>query len=142
MSRMRRVMLFCLTTGLSGLAFALPAGAQDVARGTRVPHVIVITLVDRPGAVPFVFEPARFTAQRGDTLRFVQGSTTMHNVRFKTQAKGAKLGAVAIGPYLTAKGQTHDIVVDSRFVEGTYELVCDPHETIGMHGTLTVLGGR
>ncbi len=48
----------------------------------------VISLVERPGTMPFAFEPANFTAQRGDTLRFVQASATMHNVRFKTQLPG------------------------------------------------------
>ena len=125
-----------------GLAIAVPAGAQNVAPpSAAVPHVIVVSLVERPGTMLFAFEPANFTAQRGDTLRFVQTSATMHNVRFKTQPKGAKLGGAAISPYLTTKGQTYTIVVDSRFSEGKYELVCDPHEAIGMHGFLTVRGG-
>ena len=121
-------------------AIALPVGAQIVAPGVPVPHVIVVSIVDRLGTIPFAFEPANFTAQRGDTLRFVQASATMHNVRFKTQPKGAKLGAAAISPYLTNKGQTYTIVVDSRFVEGKYELVCDPHVATGTHGFLTVRG--
>jgi len=124
----------------SGIAMALPAGAQSVVPSAPVPHVIVVSLIERAGAIPFAFEPANFTAQHGDTLRFVQASATMHNVRFMTQPKGAKLGAAAISPYLTTKGQTYTIVVDSRFGEGKYELVCEPHEAIGMHGFLTVLG--
>ena len=154
MSRMRFVISACLFLflGCAGKSaqippyvwlpdIALPAGAQNVAPGATVPHVIVVSLVERPGTMPFAFEPANFTAQRGDTLRFVQASATMHNVHFKTQPKGAKLGAAAISPYLTTKGQTYTLVVDSRFSEGKYELVCDPHEAIGMHAFLTVRGG-
>ena len=133
----RLVVSACLA---SGLAIALPAGAQKVAHGAPAPHVIVVRLVDRPGTMPFAFEPANFTAQRGDKLRFVQASATMHNVHFKTQPKGAKLGGAAISPNLTTKGQTYTILVDSRFAEGKYEFVCDPHEAIGMHGFLTVRG--
>ena len=70
----------------------------------------------------------------------MQLANTIHNVHFKTQPKGARLGAAAISPYLTTKGQTYNIVVDSRFAEGTYEIVCDPHETIGMHAFLIVQG--
>lgn len=141
MSRMHFVIRACLASSLaSGLAISLPAGAQNVAPGAPVPHVIVVSLVDRPGTMSFAFEPANFTAQRGDTLRFVQASATMHNVHFKTQPKGAKLGAAAISPYLTTKGQTYTIVVDSRFGEGKYEFVCDPHEAMGMRGFLTVRG--
>ncbi len=33
------------------------------------------------------------------------------------------------------------IVVDSRFGERKYEIVCDPHEATGMHAFLTVRGG-
>ena len=33
------------------------------------------------------------------------------------------------------------IVVDSGFGEGTYEIVCDPHEATGMHAFLAVRGG-
>ena len=138
MSRMHFVLSVCLA---SGLAIAVPAGAQNVTPGVPVPHVIVVSLVERPGTMPFAFEPANFTAQRGDTLRFVQASATMHNVHFTRQPKGAKLGGAAISPYLTTKGQTYTLVVDSRFSEGKYELVCDPHEAIGMHGFLTVRGG-
>jgi plastocyanin len=137
MYRIRLVISACLA---SGLAIALPAGAQKVAHGTPVPHVIVVRLVDRPGTMPFAFKPASFTARRGDTLRFIQASATTHNVHFKTQPKGAKLGGAAISPNLTTKGQTYTIVVDSRFAEGKYEFVCDPHEAIGMHGFLTVRG--
>jgi hypothetical protein len=34
--------------------------------------------------------------------------------------------------------------MDQRFADGAYAFVCDPHEGVGMQGTLTVgaLGGR
>jgi plastocyanin len=135
MSRTHFLITACLSIGV---AIAMPAGAQSAASGAPVPHVIVVKLVAQSGAKPFAFEPANFTAQRGDTLRFVEASGAMHNVHFKSQPKGAKLGAAAISPYLTAKGQSYMMVVDSRFTEGKYEIVCDPHEMIGMHGFLTV----
>lgn len=138
MSRNQFLISACLA---GGIAIAVPAGAQNVTPGRPAPHVIVVTLVERPGTMPFAFEPANFTAHRGDTLRFVQASATMHNVHFTRQPKGANLGEAAIGPYLTTKGQTYTIVVDSRFSDGKYEIVCDPHEALGMHGFLTVSGG-
>lgn len=120
-----------------GLTMAFQSGAQAPAAR---PHVITVNLVERPGAKPFTFDPLNFTAQRGDTLRFVQTSATMHNVHFRTQPKGAKLGSAFASPYLTKKGQTFTVVVDSRFTDGTYEITCDPHESIGMHAFLTVQG--
>jgi plastocyanin len=135
MSRTHFLITACLSIGV---AIAMPAGAQSVVSGAPVPHVIVISLVQRSGPMPFAFEPANFTAQRGDTLRFVQASAAMHNVRFVTQPKGANLGKAAVSRYLSAKGDAVTIVVDSRFTEGKYEIVCDPHGAIGMHGFLTV----
>jgi Plastocyanin len=103
------------------------------------PHLVVIKLIEQPGnKIPFAFEPAAFTAERGDTLEFVQFASVMHDVHFKNMPKGAKLGSAAISPYLIAKGDNYRIVVDSRFVAGSYELVCDPHEMVGMHAMLTV----
>jgi plastocyanin len=118
---------------LAGLA--TPALAQT----TTGPHLITIKLVERPGdKLPFAFEPATFTAQRGDTLKFVQYANTIHNVHFKKMPSGAKLGSAATSPYLSTKGQAITMVVDGRFVPGSYEIVCDPHEMIGMHAFLTV----
>ena len=103
MSRTHLLITACLSIGV---AIAMPAGAQSAVSGAA-PHVVLIKLVDRSGAVPFAFEPANFTAQRGDTLRFVQASAQMHNVHFKTQPAGAKLGGATTSPYLTAKGQSY-----------------------------------
>jgi plastocyanin len=102
-----------------------------------VPHLIVVKMVDKPGS-QFAFEPSTVAVQRGDTLRFLQSSSAPHNVHFEKTPKGAKLGAATTGPYLIGTGKTDDLVIDARFTDGTYEFVCDPHESIGMRGTLTV----
>ena len=126
----------CVATSL---VLAVPVTAQTAGRVT--PHLIVVKLVERPGdKVRFAFEPATFTAERGDTLQFVQFANAMHNVRFKTQPSGAKLGRAVVSRYLSTIGQTYNIVVDSRFADGTYEIVCDPHGMMGMHAFLTVQG--
>lgn len=124
------------------LAFAAKASAQTsgASGASAAPHTIVITLIEQPGTHPYAFQPAAFTAQHGDTLRFVQGASVMHDVHFTKMPKGAKLGSAATSQYLTAKGQTYVIVVDSRFVAGTYEIVCDPHDMVGMHAFLSVEG--
>jgi len=133
---------------IASMASATQLVAQDathvesaIASAAAVPHTIVIKLVERPGAMPFAFEPASVTAHYGDTLKFVQFAATMHNVHFKTAPKGARLGSAGTSQYLTAKGQTYALVVDARFVDGTYEVVCDPHELIGMHAFIAVTGG-
>jgi plastocyanin len=133
MFRTRSILSTC-AVALS--AMSAPVMAQAPATG---PHLITIKLVERPGdKLPFAFEPATFTAQRGDTLKFVQAANTIHNVHFKKVPPGAKLGSAMSSPYLSTKGQSITLVVDGRFTPGSYEIVCDPHETIGMHAFLTV----
>jgi plastocyanin len=128
---------YLVAASVAGI-FAASSVATAQSAAPTAPHMIVVQLVENHGGMPYAFEPSNVTAQRGDTLRFVQASTAPHNVRFSKQAKGAKLGGAASGPYLTAKGQTYDLVIDGRFTDGSYAFVCDPHEAIGMQGTLTV----
>ena len=115
---------------------SVPLRAQTTSTGPG--HVVVVKLVMRTGSVPFGFEPAKVTVERGDTLRFIEDAGVMHNVHFKSHPDGAKLGSAVAGPYLTNKGQTYNLVIDGRFTDGKYEFVCDPHELIGMKGVLTV----
>lgn len=117
--------------GAVALWFAFPLAAQNA------PHVVVVKMTETPGG-QFAFQPAGISAQRGDTVRFVQASSAPHDVDFKKIPKGAKLGSESIGPYVMTSGQSYDLVIDSRFVDGVYEFACDPHESVGMHGTLTV----
>src|SRR5512140_2957404 len=90
----------------SCVALATSAQAQSAIPAPRAPKLIVVNLIQQPGKMPFAFDPATFTAEPGDTLRFVQAAETMHNVHFKVMPKGAKLGGAAISPYLTVAGQS------------------------------------
>lgn len=107
------------------------------ARAQAGPHLVLVKLVVKPNA-QFGFDPADIVAQHGDTVRFVQTSAAPHNVHFLKTPKGAKLGDATTGPFIIGDGKTYDLVIDSRFVDGAYQFTCDPHETVGMHGTLTV----
>ena len=118
-------------------ATALCVVQPSQARAQSAPHVITVKIVDKSGG-QFAFEPLTINAQHGDTVRFIQTSGAPHNVHFKTTPKGAKLGSATTGPYLVAQNATYDVVVDSRFVDGTYGLICDPHESVGMRATMTV----
>jgi len=129
-----------MTVSLAAL-LALSARANGQSASSPGPHMIVVKLVEKGGAVPYAFEPSIALAQRGDTVRFMETAGVMHNVHFTKQARGSNLGRAATGPYLSTKGQTYDLVIDGRFAEGTYEYVCVPHEAIGMKGTLVVKSG-
>jgi plastocyanin len=133
---MTRISSLLVALVVSTPLFAGAALAQTAVHPTG--HLVVVKLVDRGGATPYAFDPAKITVQPGDTLRFLEEAGVVHNVRFKTHPSAAHLGAAATGPYLTTKGQTYDLVIDSRFAPGSYDFVCDPHESMGMRGTLTV----
>lgn len=123
----------------SALVLVAIACTAPVATAQAAPHghLITVHLVDRPNG-QFAFDPGTINAQPGDTVRFVQQSSAPHNVSFRTHPKDAKLGDAAVGPYLLNNGQTYDLVIDARFADGAYAFACDPHEAVGMKGTLTV----
>jgi plastocyanin len=125
--------LLLASSAATGHAVGQPPSA---ARGRS----IVIEMVTKNGGASFAFQPADVNAQPADTLHFVDEADMPHNVHFKTHPPGARIGDIAVGPYVTAKGQTYDIVINSRFTPGRYEFVCDPHEALGMRGVLTVTG--
>lgn len=121
------------------LLLAVPVRLAMAQAADPKPHTIVVTLVQEGGPKPYAFKPSTFSAERGDTLRFVNGADMMHNVHFIAEARGSHLGAATMGPYLSTKGQVYSVVVDSRFTDGTYKLVCDPHAALGMTATLNVV---
>ena len=130
-----------ITASITSL-IAISASARAQTAASTHPHMVVIKLVEKGGAMPYAFEPATSIAQPGDTVRFLNAVDVMHDVRFTKEAAGSKLGSAITGPYLTAKGMTYDLVIDKRFTDGTYAFVCDPHEMIGMKGVLIVSGAK
>ena len=117
---------------------ALSLGALPfLASAQTAPHMLVVKMIDKPNG-QFGFEPATISAQTGDTIRFVQASTAPHNVHFTKTPTGVRLGRAISGPYVMAANQSYDLILDTRFSAGTYQFVCDPHQTVGMTGTLTV----
>ena len=131
----RTARLIGMTSSLLVSALAPVTGQTSIA---TAPHVIVVRLVQRDGPMPFAFEPTVVHVERGDTVRFTEAANVMHNVRFISRAPGAKLGAATVGPYLMKLGDVYTIVIDSRFTDGTYTYVCEPHQMIGMKGTMIV----
>lgn len=100
-------------------------------------ETIIVRMVDKSNA-EWRFEPAQVTVQPGDTLRFVQADVVPHNVEFTATPEGADLGEARMGPFLNAKGETYDLVIDGRFAAGPYEYVCTPHVAMGMKASVTV----
>jgi manganese oxidase len=103
-------------------------------------RTIVVKMMD-DGARTW-FEPANIHARPGDVVRFEQHGTMAHNAQFvrNESPDGADLRDAWTGPFLMAKGDTYEIEIDDRFVDGDYRFVCTPHIASGMVGTLTVSG--
>ncbi len=108
--------------------------AQTAADGVPV---VIVRMVDK-SATEYTFEPADITVEPGTLVRFELAGTIPHNVEFKDGPSGTDLGNARMGPFLLAKGQTYEIMIDARFAVGTHDYVCTPHEMMGMKGTITV----
>lgn len=113
------------------------AAPRATAQADSEPQTIIVKMVDKSTG-QWRFEPADIEVRVGDTVRFVQEDFVPHNVEFTSSPKGSQIEAIRIGPFLMAKGETYDVVVDGRFVEGTYKYVCTPHAPLGMKGSMRV----
>jgi plastocyanin len=134
----RKLVALFMVSGLSVVSVAFSGGSED--GGKSAGQVIVVKAVD-VSLTEFRWEPAEIAVKPGDTVRFEQTSSTPHNVEFREVPGGTNLGDAAMGPYMLQLGDTYDVVIDSRFVEGVHNYVCTPHATMGMTGTITVTGG-
>ncbi len=126
-----------MSLAIVGLVMGTALGAGVLAAKSGPGHLVTVKMVKGSGGT-YQFSPAEVSVQPGDTVRWVQDSDAPHNVQFDSSPKGAKLGAAQSGPYLTAAGQTYQLVIDSRFPAGKYAYECTPHGAMGMKGTLVV----
>lgn len=114
----------------------VPVRTPPTGRTPPTPHLVVVRMVDGPGST-YAFQPATIAVIPGDTVRFEQETEVPHDVELRKAPGGAKLPEPLV-PFLTAKAQQADVVIDKRFTTGTYKFVCLPHEQMGMTFTLTV----
>jgi len=135
--KMKKKLTLIVSTIVMPGALAAGSLAQTVLADAS-DEVVEVRMVDK-SPTEFSFEPSTLTVSRGTTVRFVMTGNIPHNIQFKDPPEGAKLGDLMMGPFLVQQGQTYDVVVDDRFVDGPYPVVCTPHELMGMKGTLTVV---
>ena len=131
---------FSLFGALLGLGFLFLVDEAKAQKPDDGPQIVTVRMVDK-SATQYVFEPADITVAPGTVVRFELTGFIPHNVEFKDVPAGTDLGDARFGPFLLTKGATYEIAIDERFVAGTHEYVCTPHEMMGMKGTITVLDG-
>lgn len=119
------------TASAGGASSAAASGEQTPDPGGKV--VVVDMLTDDAGNNKF--EPANFTAKKGDVLRYTL-KTGAHNVHFLPDSNPGKPGLPPASDILQLPGQTHDVKI--TWGPGTYFYQCDPHALLGMVGHLTV----
>ena len=123
----------------AGVAAFVALPSFRVAHAKADANVVIVKMIDK-SATEFVFEPAKVLVKPGDIVRFVMTSVNVHNIEFRTMPVGVDLGASKTSGYMTAAGQTFDLVIDKKFVNGEYGFLCTPHQTLGMKGLLVVSG--
>jgi plastocyanin len=126
---------------------AAPAAAAPAApAATGTVHEVRMQLVNKK----YMFEPAALTIKAGDTVKWINFSGGPHNVSFKKDKVPAGALAVlntnmpnripgqdATGPFLTDSLGTFQVSF-ANAPAGTYTYTCQPHEMLGMNGTITV----
>jgi manganese oxidase len=124
--------------GLGGVAVAIASNRTPDVPPSRT---LEVRMVEAGGSMRF--DPELTEVRRGDIVRFVMDGVTPHNVQFvrNTAPADAEIGDYWMGPFLSKKGETYDVRIDERFVDGRYEFVCTPHLAMGMKGALVVAGG-
>jgi plastocyanin len=145
---MKRISLFAAFTAMavavgacggdtpSGAAPTGAAGSAEPA-ASSVPttgNVVEVKMISDPSRGE-VFDPAEFTVQRGDVVRFVLQSG-VHNASFTPNKNPSGVKLPKASPYLQAPGQTYEFVVEQP--NGEYYFQCDPHVALGMVGSMTV----
>jgi len=84
-----------------------------------------------------VFDPAKLSICKGDSVTWVNNKAGPHNVVFDEDAipSGVDQEKISMDDQLGEEGDTYSQKFD---VAGTYEYYCEPHRGAGMQAQLTV----
>lgn len=107
-------------------ATVLIAGAANAA---------VVKLGADDGALAFV--PKELSVAAGETITFKNNAGFPHNVVFDEDAvpEGVDADAISREALLNAPGEEYSVTLT---VPGTYGYACEPHQGVGMVGSITV----
>lgn len=84
-----------------------------------------------------VFEPAKTTVCKGDSVKWIMNKAGPHNVVFDEDAipEGVDQEAISMSDQIGDEGDEYVMKFDTA---GTYSYYCEPHRGAGMQGTLIV----
>jgi len=128
---------FCTRRNAMAKAAGLAAGLSMAA--VSAPAYAAQTVEVKMGADSglLVFEPARVTVCKGDTVKWVNNKAGPHNVVFDEDAipDGVDQEKISMDDQLGEPGDTFEMSFDTA---GTYAYYCEPHRGAGMQATLVV----
>jgi len=133
-----RKSLFSISAALVLVAGPLAAQGPKAKVGGADARTFEIKMIEVT-PTKFEFSPDSITVRQGDIVRFTQTKVNAHNMVFKVVPAGVDLGDLKEGPYMLAVEQVHQFTIDKRFVPGTYNYTCTPHEVLGMKGRIIVV---
>ncbi len=138
----RWTLLMVPVVALAAAAFAPPPGADR----TVPPATHRVRMIQQ--GQQYLFQPANMTIASGDLIDYVNVSGGPHNVQFtpsKIPAGAAevlnrgmpnRMGPLA-GPMITQPNAVYRVNFAGA-PAGTYEVICLPHQALGMKGVVTV----
>ena len=107
-------------------AVPTPANATGGSSGGGTP--VTVSLQDPGGSGEFMFNPNELTFSAGESVSFTFNSET----EFHT------FTVDELGIDVAVDGGSSETLTFTFDTPGEYELICIPHETLGMVGTITV----
>lgn len=91
-------------------------------------NAVVVSLQDPGGSGSYIYDPSEFTFSVGETVTFALTSESEFHT-FTVDDLGIDLNVDA---------ETTETLTFTFDEAGTFELICIPHEALGMVGTITV----
>lgn len=103
-----------------------PAGGETPTNGGG--DGVAVMLEDPGGSGEYIFDPSEFTFSAGEAVTFNLTSETEYHT----------FTVDDLGIHVDVDADTTETLTHTFSESGTYELICIPHETLGMTGTITV----
>lgn len=128
---------FCTRRNAMAKAAGLAAGLSMAT--VSAPAYAAATTTVKMGADSglLVFEPAKVTVCKGDTVQWINNKAGPHNVVFDEDniPSGVDQEKISMDDQLGEPGDTFEMKFDTA---GTYGYYCEPHRGAGMQATLIV----
>ncbi|HVC35369.1 MAG TPA: plastocyanin/azurin family copper-binding protein [Chloroflexota bacterium] len=115
-----------------------PTGLNNEAKAAQSANATVVKMTDQN-----TFDPGTVTISKGQTVTWQNASSTVHSATFDPSKVANKADVSlpdGVQPFDSGLLQPGQSWSHTFTVAGTYKYVCIPHESLGMRGTVVVVG--